>query len=319
LKINIIVPNKKSTHHYEYGLVIKHLIEWNSNYKVQIIRGFYSKLIFEKNFIIFTDIDSYQILFLFIRSIFRRQSIGISVRVNDFIEFSRGLNNNVRNILKKIAFRIIYRINEDSIISIHKGSHYENELKKYVHKIIYDIQMFDLQYLNYNMKIPNELESYFSNNNKIVFISLSGSTSWKNINSVYQYMLSEKLSKKFNFILLGTDLKSSSNLFCINNYVSHEELLGLMNYSDIIYNVYSNNRPSGFFGRALQLEKYVLIKKNSYYSRIGYNKIVEIDSIGELENIVFEKNSIENKKYDSSIELISFIMNKLQLKINGSV
>ena len=84
----------------------------------------------------------------------------------------------------------------------------------------------------------------------------------QNLDALYEFI---RNSKKYYFIVIGKcdflkGLELQKNFVCIERYISEEELLYVMNFVDIIYCYYNNNKPSGFMGRAMQLNKYVIVK-----------------------------------------------------------
>lgn len=279
-------------HHDDYHLLLKTFVD------IENIKRFYPKIkvLFSRTNIIFLDIDSRDLIFLpfvVLRSLWGGRGVAISVRteallINEsksFI-FSKA---NLKSLIKRSLFKIIKHYSKTSILSIHRNTPIENKLIPYVNEFIFDPQLWDLKYLKIAKRKPKELsDSFFKEPQKIIFIP----GHLNDRRSKDELMRFVKSSNQFKFLFAGhiekleeKTLSKKTNCTVINRFVSNEELLYLYEMSEIIYVFYTNNRPSGFFGRALQLGKTIIVRKNAFlnFQFQNYNKLVAIENLKELE------------------------------------
>jgi hypothetical protein len=61
----------------------------------------------------------------------------------------------------------------------------------------------------------------------------------------------------------------------------------LMQACKIVYTYYSNQAPSGFFGRATQMGKWVVVQEGGYLHREGYPRTIALHRLMQLEEFAF--------------------------------
>jgi hypothetical protein len=324
MKFYIFVPNKKG-HYDDYALFLSKLL-WEHEvivYRKKIDKLF-AVLDYRSN-VILLDIDQYDLLWSLFRSFYSFNTYAVSVSIETLISSrSTGLwsiKNNISLIKKSIkTFMIKYLVayNRLKLISIHKETPYELNITQLVSFCTYDFQYYDLQYLQPSFSEPLEVKNKLAKEISKPYILIVNNTSAekKNLEELKNWIVK---SEKFNFIIVGNNSfienKIYENVILINRYISNEELLYLMNHSNFIYCYYSNNRPSGFMGRAMQLNKNVIVKKNSYLGNISYGRSIKVDSLREMEDLNFQVITNGNLKaysenlFDESSILKAYLTN----------
>ncbi|PQJ81100.1 hypothetical protein [Polaribacter glomeratus] len=301
----------RTCHHDDYFLLI------STQKKAINVKNSWLKLkyLLSNKAIMFFDIDSRDLIFLpliLLRSIWTNGNYAISVRTEYLIEggtFKEFLKKPedlifFKSYIKKNMFRVIKCFSNTNLISIHKNHPFEKIIGKYVNSFIYDPQLWDLNVLSILKSKPPEIdENIFHEMKKTVLVAgrLNGQRSKSEL---IDYL---KINKTFNFIIAGNVqkedlviLKELENCLVLNRFLSNEELLYLLNKCHIIYCFYTNDRPSGFFGRALQLNKPIIVRENRYLDRmfLEYKNLIKVKSLNQLPVIV---NSFESEIYESNI------------------
>ena len=60
-------------------------------------------------------------------------------------------------------------------------------------------------------------------------------------------------------------------------------------------------------GRAMQLNKYVIVKENSYLASIDYGKSIKLNTLLLFDNYSIKEQTSNVEKYDASRQLRSFL------------
>ncbi len=295
MNLHLQLPTRKG-HYKDYARFIMALIpEGNYSHVFSVIEKF--RLIFsnKKDKVIYFDLEHNDIIWILFRSFFSDQNYTIVTSFTSFLNrnysFSRLYKKKevakVRNAFKYRLLRKLIKNQKLKLISIHKGTHFEKQILDISTLITYDIQYYDLNYLDNETETPVELEDYpFEFKRPVILMFNHTSGEKRNLNELAEFIFS---TKKYNFLIVGDSSfineKQSNNICTINRYVSNGELIYMMEYADIIYAYYNNNRPSGFMGRGIQLNKYVLVHEDGYLSTIPYNKSISIGHLSQLEKI----------------------------------
>ncbi|WP_159950350.1 hypothetical protein [Polaribacter septentrionalilitoris] len=297
-------------HHDDYFLLLSKYIS------IKNIKSKKKKIaiLLSKKKVVFLDIDSLDLIFfpiIMLRSLWGGKGLAISVRTEYLLEertfkefiFHRRRLIYIKSMVKRILFYLIRKKSSTNIVSIHKGHKQSKKLKKYVNSFIYDPQLWDLAILNLAKVKPIELrKTTFQINEKTILVA------GRFDKQRSKFELLEYLSSKprENFIIAGkiddSDmdiLREYANCLLINRYVSNEELMYLYDVVGNVYCFYSNDRPSGFFGRALQFNKNVIVRKNRFLHKMfnNYKNLIPIVNLSELNSVEF--NSIENNSGNS--------------------
>jgi hypothetical protein len=313
----------RTCHHDDYFLLFSKFV------KLYNVKTFFSKLkiLFSNDRILFLDIDSRDLIFfplILVRGLWGGTGVAISVRTEYFFEYRTlkkpFLNRNTirffKAYLKMILFYSIKKISSTTIVSIHKKTPYVTSIQKFVTTFIYDPQLWDLPYLNFQSVSPPELSENFFNEHRKVILVPGRFNEQRSRTELLEFL---KLSENNDFYFLFAGEMSQSdfsflsqhfNCFLINRYVSNEELLYLMNKCEFVYAFYTNNRPSGFFGRAIQLNKPIIVRKNSFLHLqfSDYPNLILVQELKQLNFInSFIKSEICSNKYNDDVLLKSII------------
>ena len=256
-----------------------------------------------------------------IRFLLGKKTYVFSVRTEDLMK------QRPKSMIKRYLIKYLLTKYKGEFISIHNTN---DELKRYTKdknipiNYINDPQLWDLSILKIHPRPPCELNGVRLNHIKrkpILFIP-GKMTSKRNSN--HFVLRAEKLIDNFTIIIAGQQtsdfrykLKSIRNIekiILIDRYISDEELVFLYMYSDYIYAFYSTDikRPSGVLGRALQLNKKVIVNKNGFlYESFGHHN--NIIGVSDLCDIIFDMESAEwqpsnTKPYDSSNTLKKILL-----------
>lgn len=294
-KIYCFSAKNRRCHHDDYFLLISKFrnVANIKSFKTKI------KLLLSNKPIIFLDIDNKDLLllpFMIIRALWGGKAIAISVKT-EFLY----LNKNpeiisdklfpLKQLFKRIFFIIIKYATFTKVYSIHKNTKHDTLVKRFTHDTIYDIQLWDLEFLDFKKEIPQELHDLNIDLKKcILFI---GSVDKRTSRDEFiDYVNS---NDNLNFIVAGSMsnedylfFKTKPNIIVIKRFLKNEELLFLMSSCDNIYAYYHNYRPSGFFGRALQLNKRIIIKNHSYLSD-NFKEYTNLYSVSSLNDLKIEK------------------------------
>ena len=243
--------------------------------------------------IIFLDGDKWHLLYfpiMLLRNISGRKSIIFSIRTEYL------LRSSIKSLIKRLLYTSLISCRNIKIVSIHKLSK-SKRISRYITDYIYDLQYWDLPYLNFKKAAPPEINNIqFKKPVLLIIGKLSDKRNKTEILSVlennndlnYQIIISSEMSLH--------DLKifeSNNNCIVVNRYVTNDELYYLYHISDIIFCYYNSvDRPSGIFGRAMQLGKYAVVKSDSYHSNYNrnYSGLIVIEEFSQLNSIVATMN-----------------------------
>lgn len=314
----------RTCHHDDYFLLFSKFIGLN-NVKSSFPK---LKILFSRDKIIFLDIDYADLIFfpiILLRGIWGGKGIAISVRTEYFYEhksikkcfFKSSTIKFFKSFIKKSLFFFIKNFSTTTIVSIHKNTPYQKDIEKFVNAFMFDPQLWDLPYLNIQSDMPRELsETFFNQAGKLILVP--GRFNEQRSRTELLNFLNTGNYNNLNFLFAGemssSDFFHISNLpncFVINRYVSNEELFYLMNNCDFIYSFYTNNRPSGFFGRAIQLRKPIIVRENSFLHLqfFDYPNLISVFDLSELDSAVhsFSKSDIFLNKYNDDFAFLSLI------------
>lgn len=300
----------KKGHYSELGILLRKLYNCIElfNVKKQIITCF------KKNTVIFLDGDRLHLMFfplIIIRSLLSYKSILFAIHTelvfrNSFKDFFR---KSVLRFLKMISYCYIISINK-SLIHL--------KLKKYVNFFIYDTQLWDLSYLNFGTKNINEFDIKKIKRPIILIFGVELNEK-RNREEVIKYL---NVNKHLDFSIIfsckvnSVDkllIKQHKNCYLIDRYISNEEMIFLFKNIDYFFCYYDVNlqRPSGIFGRALQLNKYIIVKKGGYLEKAFYNYegLIALERFQYIDKIMKEKKQkiYTNLNYDDSKLLYQII------------
>ena len=222
---------------------------------------------------------------------------GISVRSGEFMMPKRGVLSLIskRGRFKYLKTRIkmgifawLKEIEGIKIYSIHLNAKHQRILGPYYSGFIRDFQYYDLPYLSKETTMPIELKNSSFPVKEALLVFLGSNTERRNWEELK--MFANQSDRSTPIIIVGSGAKNASEwprTCVINRYVAQEELFWLMKESGLVYTYYSNQAPSGFFGRATQLEKWVVVKRGGYLSEEEYPKTIVVDRLQELESYQF--------------------------------
>ena len=304
--ISFTLPNRNG-HHSDY---LEFLVrEWRlSDYGE--LRSFQEKMEAYRrgDTIVLLDIDLSDLLFVAMTFLGRQlgissktELIGISVRATEFLQerrtildlfMRRGRLVYVKRLIKRSLFKEFIRRKHLKIFGIFADYQERNKLAPYCTSQIHDFQYYDLEVLGRKPERPNELAGSSIADALVVF---AGSNQRRrNIQELRQFLCAEKAQGMKVLIVGGIDLsdcKCVAEVTQIRRRLSDGELLWCLKNGGCVYCYYSNNAPSGFFGRSAQFGTTVLVKKDSYLDRSFYsNKI----SVKELKD--FDPNALLDVK-----------------------
>ena len=310
-----------SGHRKEY---IKYCEEELSGERLYMFSSF-----FKRKKIIFLMIEECFLAYFFIsiiRSLFRMETYGLLFRGLEVIE-KHSLRHRIKYFLLCILKCNPY-IKTISIIPFFIAE----KLDEIADDWIFDIQFYDLDFFrrtaidNVKEDIAIKVLPKLKLNGRKIICALGrqdinkGSKEFVRIYNEY-----ESLRDKFIFVMAGAcsgisqsdcEKFESNGGILINRNISNGELLRLYEISDLIWACYSPkyNQSSGIFGRALQLNKMVIVRVGSVTEKIclsidfDANLALKFpateDDIFKLNNtlIKYSKSNLMNKTLASVIE-----------------
>lgn len=317
-KIFIVFSRDITGHYKNYDEMLLLLLE------AEIRKTVFSQLqyIFSGSTILFMDGDKIHLLylpFIILRNIFGLRSILFSIRSE------RLLNPALKNSAKRFAYKLFKILRNVKTISIHKPSR-SPQLDRYIDDYIYDFQYWDLPFLKIRPKKPIEIKNFQKIPAKPILLIIGNLNAkryqtelfteiFTNNELNYSIIFAGKISNK-DYCLLS----QHRDCFLINRYVNDGELLYLYEFSDIIYCYYelnSTQRPSGIFGRAIQLGKEALVKKGSYLEKYhkNYDGLIAVKTLTEF-NIKmshYKPKAIEPLKFYEEKNLIGVLTNFINI------
>ena len=307
MKPYYIFSINKNGHYEDYAKVLSSLIS------AKVIRSTIQqlKISFSSNSIIFLDGDSFHLLFfpiIVLRSLLGYKNYLFSIRTE------RVLDVPLQKLIKLPIYKLLKSFTNTRIISIHKDN-IRAEYHSFVTDFIFDIQYWDLKYLDLQSEQPIELNNLDISNTISIIGEFNNKKSRKELISFL------KVNKGFDFKFLFAGkifeedlafLKNHQNCIVLDRYISNEEILFIYENSKLIWCYYSNDveRPSGIFGRAIQLKKHAIVREDGHLHKSNFNNpnLIKIREVKEMLNINFDLKIVnwENSR-DSSIDLLKIL------------
>jgi hypothetical protein len=281
----IIITTRKPGHYKSYGQLIMRLLKGAECFeKVKFLRDMRCRTL------VLIDGDGHHLVFLplvILRSYFGLRSVYFSVRSEEFID------SGVKSSIKRMLAKIIVRCSHAKLISIHKP-YMQSYVGNIVTDLIFDPQLWDLPVLDFTEELPNELASVSLDILSRAVLVL-GSVNTKR--SEDELLLAVKTFPQLNFVFAGKNdgprcsrLAELPNVLLINRYVSDGEIIWLYRHCGFVYAYYdlSVNRPSGIFGRSVQLGRRVVVRRGGYLHKnfSHYSGLIAVESLDELPSLL---------------------------------
>jgi hypothetical protein len=285
------------------------------------------KILLSRKKIVLMAIDHSDLIFfplLVLRSLWGGKGIAISVSTEwlknnrTFLQFfvNRGRFIYLRSIFNRTLFWIIKKFSTTSIYSIHKGTPDQDYFSKFVVGYFFDIQLWDVKTLNIEGSAPIELEKLEGDLNQ--YILFGGNFDERRSRIEFLDYLKTRPDKKFILACITTEedaaiLNSYPNIFLINRFITTEELFYLYYNTNVVYCFYTNQRPSGFFGRAFQMNKHIIVRENSYLATFfkEYKQLIPVSNLNELsiDTVLLTNPDDYIEKFDDSSLFRKIIIN----------
>jgi len=223
--------------------------------------------------------------------------VGISVRSGEFLHKSRSTTHLIlhrgrvtylKAEVKKRFFRFIKNTAGLELLSIHLNEDSKRKLLPYYSGFVRDFQYYDLPYLNIEAVRPPESTNDNFPIETAMLVFMGSNTERRNLDALQAYVSNPE--RHTPLVLVGSSLvgqDSPQHCLMIPRYVSNGELLWLMQACKIVYTYYSNQAPSGFFGRATQMGKWVVVQEGGYLHREGYPRTIALHRLMQLEEFAF--------------------------------
>lgn len=260
------------------------------------------KVLLSRKAIVFLDIDGRDlryIMMILVRGIWGGRGLGISVRTEYLLEkrnlkeflFRRRRLIFIKAMVKRFLFVTINKFSSTSIISIHKHHKKRVSMEPFILEFINDPQLWDLKILNVTPSAPDEWNAFKSVKDQKLVLVAGRFDEQRCKTELIKYIYQ---NNKFNFLICGNmeeedyrDLMPLNNCFIINRYITNEELWFLYSNCDIFYCFYSNDRPSGFFGRAIQMKKPIIVREGQFLHTVfkSYSGLIPVKELTDLDQI----------------------------------
>lgn len=317
--ISFTLPNRNG-HHSDY---LEFLVqEWRlSDYGV--LRSFQEKMEAYRrgDTIVLLDIDLSDLLFVAITFLGRQlgissktKLIGISVRATEFLQerrtifellMRRGRLVYTKRVVKRTLFKALLRRNHLEIVGIFADYQERDKLAPYCTSQVHDFQYYDLDVLRREPKRPKELEGTSIAEALVVFVGSDQRR--RNIQELREFLSVEKARGMKVLMVGGIDLSDSgcvADVTQIPRRLSDGELLWCLKNGGCVYCYYSNNAPSGFFGRSAQFGTTVLVKKDSYLDRSFYRNKITVRELKDFDpKSLLVRKKIEREDSSSFIKM----------------
>lgn len=301
----IIYSVDRISHHSDYAKFFKKLFP---NTIIIESKGQQIRYIFSKSTIVFLDIDLTHAFFfplMLIRALLGKKSVTLSVS-SEKLKEKIDLRSSKWTILHRVAMFFLKGKKNIKNVTIHNES--DVFYKMYYSDFIKDPQYWDLPYLSYGETIIPELEK--KRDKKV--ISILGTFNEKRYSAeIKKVFKNNNFENSDVFLLIAgkmskedeLELSKNTQIITLPRKFSNEELMYLYKISDFIVCFYKNiSRPSGFFGRALQLNKFVITLENGYLSKYNYDyhKVISINKIEDLLTIDYNSYTSEKEERGSN-------------------
>ena len=308
---------KRNGHHRDY---LNYIVNYWSITEYNIANNYFDKLKSYKSssLIVLLDIDKTDIFFALtiifltkIRILNKKKIIAISVRATELIQkksiyeliMKKGRIYFLKRYIKGLIFNYIKKNDKIDIYGIFSDSKDKKSLIKFCNYFIHDIQYYDLDILKPKFSKPKEIKVNQISDKLVVF--LGSDPKRRNINDLINFF-----NQKFyfnNLVLIGniSSKKINPKWIHIKRRISNDELFWTIKNAGCVYCFYSNNSPSGFFGRSMQFGTTVIVKKNSYLDLDFYDNKIVISKIADLCDI--------NLKFQREYKKISYNFKRLPI------
>ncbi len=238
------------------------------------------------------DGDSSHLLFfpfVVLRSGMGRKTVLFSIRSELLLEGS------FKGFIRASAFRIAKRLPNTLSVSIHKDG-VKQSLREFFSHFIYDVQYWDLRYLNIRPIPVQGIGPGCGDSPPRPEVLVFGALNRKRRRSEWMEFLRSGADFGFRLVFAGDskftpgELDALKECEVIDKYVSDEEMLFLLRRADYVsvFRDLADARPSGVFGRAVQLGKTVVVEKGGYLhtNHQSYEGLIPIDRLEELTEVI---------------------------------
>ncbi len=270
--INIVTNGTKYSHHESYASTVNGILI-RRNVKSLVFKESSLRIIFSSNPVIFIDIDNNNRLITIIRTILGLPTIGLSVRMIDFVSNANSVKHKVRNVMMKSFYLLSKRRGTYIIANYECFNSLIKTCEGYTRGFYLDFQYYDQE------RARNNLEQ------DKIFITLSGDSERKML-SEYRNFLGGDIKKKYVIYDPSRHLECgiySSSIEIISDYLNENELNDLMNSCKYVSCCFDTNKPSGFHGRAIQMGKVIYVFRESILAELKYEKSILVSSISEID------------------------------------
>lgn len=277
--------------------------------------------------IVFFDIDSADLkyfLLIMLRGLWGGKGLAISVRTEYLLEkrsifqfiFHRRRLIYIKSLVKRFLFYFIKNFSTTTVLSIHNCHADKKRMEPFINDFVHDPQLWDIDILEIKPCRPPELKGYSKNKFEPIVLVAGRFDEQRSKNELLDYL---QRNRQIKFIIAGIimpddfeKLQTLENCFLINRFLSNKELFFLYGFCSVIYCFYNNDRPSGFFGRALQFQKIIIVRKDKFLhnSFSSYNKLLPVKNLDELNDVNFKDLmllNVKNNEFNSSNLLKDYI------------
>lgn len=305
----LIFSVTKKGHYDEYAEVFSRLV------RGKIIRSRPAQLkhSLSKHPILFVDGDTTHLLFvpvIVFRSLMGFKNYMMSIRTEYIVEIPW------QRRVKYPLYRLLRKFSNTRIISTHQDAR-RSEYEPFITDFIHDVQYWDVPFLDTRVSRVPEIAKSGSKR----LLSVIGELNEKKSRADLLRFLKNNRGLAFTIVFAGivpekdlAFLRSHPDCLVLNRYITRPELFYIYEASTWIWAFYGKDvrRPSGIFGRAVQLRKKVIVRKNGFLSRTNRDNpyMIEIDSVEEIRNLkaAEELNTRWKGDKDSSRELRGILL-----------
>lgn len=230
-------------------------------------------------------------------------------------------------LLKKYLLKFLLNFKNISTLSIIPFP-IDNRLQEICTDWIFDPQLWDID-VEETKKVKSKLsqETLIAAKGKKIIISLGVQNKDKGFDNFVRLLTDNKQYKdEFLFIAAGKldkNLEKEADEFTnaggilINRFIDNDEMMSLYNIADIVYAVYDQkyDQASGILGRAIQLNKPVMIRENSVSNKIcqefGFPHIAVNFDDNTIDKITYDGFQTENGKTYNQSEIKKISLDKI--------
>lgn len=232
------------------------------------------RLVNLKDKLLFPTIDDSYLTFIFVsisRAVLKRETIGIFIRVEKCLKEKKGFFQSI-----KFTFFWFFKFVPKIHLVTITPHEVNNNYSKISHYGIWDFEFWDKSVNEPKQNIEITCQEFYqvSEGRKLLiafigrFEDIKGASEFLGILKVYSDMYKGIITGIIpaNFQSM---VSSVSNLTLVNRYVTDQEIEHVYSKADIIWCRYdeSYDQMSGVFGRAVQYNKKVMIRRDSLISR----------------------------------------------------